>query len=136
MNTSELIYQGDFRTLATHPYSGYTIYTDAPLDNHGKAQSFSPTDLVATALAACMVTTIAIQLKSENLALEGSKLEVRKIMQSLPRKISQIAIDFWVKGEGLTDGQKASIEKIAHNCPVALSLHPELLQAVNFHYED
>ncbi|MCU0442804.1 MAG: OsmC family protein [Bacteroidia bacterium] len=136
MNTSELIYQGDLRTMATHVYSGYNIITDAPLDNHGKAQSFSPTDLVATALAACMITTIAIQLKNENLALEGSKLEVRKTMQSFPRKISKIEIDFWVKGKGLTDDQKASIEKIANHCPVALSLHPELIQSVNFYYEN
>lgn len=136
MNTSELIYQGELRTHATHPFSGYTITTDAPLDNHGKAQSFSPTDLVATALASCMVTTMAILLKNENIAFEGSKLEVRKIMQSQPRKIQKIEIDFWVKSKGLTDEQKTTIEKIAHNCPVALSLHSDLIQDVRFHYEN
>jgi putative redox protein len=136
MNTSELIYEGDLRTLATHPFSGYTLTTDAPLDNHGKAQSFSPTDLVATALASCMITTMAILLKNEHIAFEGSRLEVRKIMQSQPRKIQQITIDFWVKGKGLTTEQKSNIERIAHNCPVALSLHPDIIQDVRFYYEN
>lgn len=135
MNTSELVYQGELRTLATHVYSGTQIFTDAPLDNHGKAQSFSPTDLLATALATCIITTIAIQMKDENLKLEGSKLSVRKIMASQPRRISEVQIDIHIVDNQITYQQKERLERIAHECPVARGLHPDLKQTVLFTYE-
>jgi uncharacterized OsmC-like protein len=134
MNTSELVYQGELRTLATHVYSGTQIFTDAPLDNHGKAESFSPTDLVAVALATCIITTVAIQMREENLKLEGSKLAVRKIMASNPRRVSEIQIDIEVVDNQITYQQKERLEKIAHECPVARSLHPDIKQQLQFRY--
>ena len=130
MNTAELIYHGELRTLATHKYSGTTFFTDAPLDNHGKAQSFSPTDLVAVALASCIITTIGILMKEENLPLEGTELSVRIIMASNPRRISAIEIDITVSAAGLSISQKEKMRDIAHTCPVAKSLHPDLEQRV------
>lgn len=134
MNTSELVYLGELRTEATHVFSGNSIFTDAPLDNHGKAQYFSPTDLVATALASCIITTIAIQTKEEGIKLDGSKLAVRKIMTSNPRKIAEIQVDIRVADSELNEQQKSRLEQIAHNCPVAKSLHPDLVQTITFEY--
>ncbi len=134
MNTSELVYQGELRTLATHVYSGTQMYTDAPLDNHGKAQSFSPTDLVAVAFATCVITTIGILMKDDNLKLEESTLAVRKIMTSNPRRIAALELDVEVKDESLTGDQKKRLEDIAHNCPVAKSLHPDIEQRISFKY--
>jgi putative redox protein len=134
MNTSELVYQGELRTEATHIYSGTSIFTDAPLDNQGKAQSFSPTDLVAVALASCIITTIAILMKAENLALEGSRLSVQKIMASDPRRIAEIRIELEVADGKVTDQQKEKLARIAHECPVARSLHPDLKQTVSIRY--
>ncbi len=134
MNTSELVYQGDLRTLATHMFSGTQLYTDAPLDNHGKAQSFSPTDLVAVAFATCVITTIGILMKDENISLEGSVLAVRKIMASNPRRIDILELDLTVMDSALTENQKIKLEDIAHNCPVAKSLHPNIQQRICFKY--
>jgi putative redox protein len=135
MNTSELIDQGELRTLATHVYSGTQLFTDAPLDNQGKAQSFSPTDLVAVALASCIITTIAILLKQEQLSLEGSQLAVRKIMVSNPRRIGAIELDMTIADNQLTAEQKQKLEAIAHSCPVAKSLHPDIEQRLVFNYQ-
>src|SRR6478736_2713066 len=112
MNTSELVYQGELRTLATHVYSGTQLFTDAPLDNQGKAESFSPTDLVAVALGTCIITTIAILMKEEKLSLEGSKLAVRKIMVSGPRRIGAIEVDIEIADTQLTAEQKKKLEAI------------------------
>lgn len=135
MNTSELVYQGDLRTLATHVYSGTTIFTDAPLDNQGKAQSFSPTDLVATALASCIITTIAIALKNEPINWDGTQLNVRKIMASAPRRIAEVQIDIDLKRLKLNDNQKEKVKHIAETCPVAMSLHPDLKQSVSIVFD-
>jgi putative redox protein len=134
MNTSELVYQGELRTLATHVYSGTQLFTDAPLDNQGKAQSFSPTDLVAVALATCVITTIAILLKQEQLVLKGSKLAVRKIMVSNPRRIGAIELDIDIADTQLSIEQKQRLETIADSCPVAKSLHPNIEQRITFSY--
>lgn len=134
MNTSELVYQGELRTLATHVYSGTQMFTDAPLDNQGKAASFSPTDLVAVALATCIITTIGILMKEENLKLEGSRLAVRKIMASNPRRISEIQVDIEIVDNQITYQQKERLERIAHECPVARSLHPDIKQQLLFSY--
>jgi uncharacterized OsmC-like protein len=134
MNTSELVYEGGLRTLATHVYSGTTLFTDAPLDNQGKAQSFSPTDLVAVALATCIITTIAIRMKNEQISLEGSTLAVRKIMAAEPRRIAEIQVDIVIVDKQITHPQKEMLERIAHECPVARSLHPDLKQTIQFSY--
>jgi putative redox protein len=134
MNTSELIYQGELRTFATHVYSSTQLFTDAPLDNMGKAQSFSPTDLVAVALASCMVTTVAILMRNDEIHLEGSSLSVRKIMASNPRRIASIEIDFRVNNNMLTESLKEKLELIVHECPVAKSIHPDIEQKIVFVY--
>ncbi len=134
MNTSELVYQGALRTLATHVYSGTQLFTDAPLDNQGKAQSFSPTDLVPVALASCILTTIAILMRDETVSLEGSTIAVRKIMVSNPRRIGAIELDIEIHDKQLTADQKKKLESIAHTCPVAKSLHPEIEQRIVFKY--
>ena len=115
--TSKVVYNGDLRTTATHLRSGNTIETDAPTDNHGKGDRFSPTDLVATALASCIVTTIAILAPSIN--IEGAECSVEKIMTSSPRKIGEIivTIDFPKSGP-YTDDEKKRLEQIATSCPV------------------
>lgn len=134
MNTAEVIYQGQLRSECTHLQSGTKIMTDAPTDNFGMGAAFSPTDLVATALASCMITTVGILTRLENINLDGSKLTVKKIMEGNPRRIAQIHIDIEINNSDLSEEQKRRIEEIAHNCPVAKSLHPDLIQKVTFTY--
>jgi len=134
MNTAEVIYKGQLRSECTHLQSGTKIVTDAPTDNFGKGEAFSPTDLVAIALASCMITTVGVITRLENIILDGSKLTVKKIMESNPRRIAAIHIDIEVNNSNLTEEQKKRIEEIAQNCPVAKSLHPDLIQKVNFTY--
>lgn len=133
--TSEIIYKGELRADCKHVQSGTIIETDAPTDNKGKGARFSPTDLVATALGSCIVTTMAIKTEDWNIDLAGTKLEVTKIMNAEPRRIGEIKIDIYFP-ERLNpdDRQKIILERIAHTCPVAKSLHPDLVQTINFHY--
>jgi putative redox protein len=134
MNTSELVYEGELRTTAIHVYSGTKIFTDAPLDNQGKAQSFSPTDLVATALGCCMMTIMGIEANKQNINLEGTKISVIKIMASNPRRISKIEVKFEIPERLLTIEQKVELENLAKNCPVAKSIHAEIDQVITFVY--
>lgn len=125
--TSQIIYKGDLRTTATHLQSGSEIETDAPTDNQGKGERFSPTDLVATALGTCMVTTMAIKARTMNINLDGTKLDVTKIMVSDPRRIGKIVVHvFFPEGLVLDDKQKALLEKTARTCPVERTLHPDV----------
>ena len=134
MNTAEVIYKGQLRSECTHLQSGTKIVTDAPTDNFGKGEAFSPTDLVAIALASCMITTVGVITRLENIILDGSKLTVKKIMESNPRRIAAIHIDIEINNSNLTEEQKKRIEEIAQNCPVAKSLHPDLIQKLTFTY--
>jgi putative redox protein len=127
-------YQGQLRTQATHLASGTQILTDAPVDNHGRGEAFSPTDLACVALATCIITTIGIWAEKEHIDLKDTKLEVAKVMQAAPRLIAQIDIDIHVSNKSLNSEQKAKMEDLAHNCPVAKSLHPDLKQHIVFHY--
>ncbi len=131
--TSKVVYNGDLRTTATHIRSGNTIETDAPTDNHGKGDRFSPTDLVATALASCIVTTIAILAPSINII--GAECSIEKIMTSSPRKIGEIivTIDFPKSGP-YTDDEKKRLEQIATTCPVHQSLHPDCKRTIIFNW--
>ena len=129
--TAKVIYTGDLRTTAIHVRSGNTIETDAPVDNHGKGDRFSPTDLVATALATCIVTTIAIQAPSINIM--GAECEVEKIMTSNPRKIGEIVVTIsFPKSGPYTDEEKKRLHDIAVHCPVHQSLHPDCKRTINF----
>lgn len=130
--TSKVTYTGDLRCEAEHLQSGTKILTDAPTDNHGKGEKFSPTDLCATSLAECALTTIAI-LGKDKVNINGATCEIHKIMLSNPRRIGEIVCYFEFPGE-FSDEQKEFIESTAHNCPVALSLHPDLKQTMKFKY--
>jgi uncharacterized OsmC-like protein len=132
--TSEVLYTGQLRTECTHLKSGNKITTDAPTDNHGKGEFFSPTDLVATALASCIITTVGIVVDQGRLPQMKMRAEVQKNMVDAPRRIGSIDINLYVSGATLTDEEKQKLERIAHTCPVAKSLHPEMLQNVQFYY--
>jgi putative redox protein len=131
--TSKVIYNGELRTTATHVRSGNSIETDAPVDNHGKGERFSPTDLVATALASCIVTTIAILAPSINTI--GATCEIEKIMTANPRRIGEIVINISFPQSGpYTDEEKTRLIHIAETCPVHQTLHPDCKRTINFNW--
>jgi len=133
MITAHVTYTGDLRTKAIHVRSGSTIETDAPVDNHGKGERFSPTDLVAAALATCILTTLGIVAPTHDLDIEGAVCEATKIMVPDPRRIGEIIIHTsFPKGQLYTDKQKSLIERIANTCPVFESLHPDLKKTLTF----
>ena len=134
--TSTVTYSGELRTLATHLQSGSSIETDAPTDNQGKGARFSPTDLIGTSLAACMITTMAIRAKDLESKLIGTTAETEKIMTSNPRrKIGGINITFhWNKDSVFSEEEKSRLEDIAWTCPVKESIHPDIQLQVNFNW--
>ena len=132
MVTIDIQYQGDLRSEAVHQPSGTRLATDAPKDNQGKGESFSPTDLVATALGTCMLTVMGIAAKSMNVDLKGTKVTVQKEMVADPlRRISKLAVKISVPVE-VTEEQKLKLERAAHTCPVHKSLHPMVDIPVDF----
>ena len=130
---SKVIYEGELRTQATHLASGKTIYTDAPLDNQGKGEAFSPTDLVATALASCMLTIMGIVARRDGIMIEGAVAEVEKIMAKDPRRIGEIKIKFFFK-HTIEDKDRVKLERAARTCPVSGSLHQDLKENIDFIY--
>ncbi len=133
--TSKIIYQGQLRTQATHLYSGTIIDTDGPLDNHGLAQRFSPTDLVATALGSCMLTIMGIAGNTHNINIDNTTVSIEKIMLSEPRRIGEIVVNFTFPTDAnYTDREKLILERAALNCPVHKSLHPDMVQTINFNW--
>ena len=133
MATSKITYQGELRTTCIHLQSGTEILTDAPTDNHGKGEAFSPTDLVATALGSCMVSIMAIKTRDLDLELKDSTLEVTKIMQAEPRKIAKIVVVLNMS-IATSDKNKTILERAAMTCPVLLSLHPDIEKEVTFNW--
>ncbi len=130
--TSVVVYKGELRTQATHLRSGNQLITDAPVDNNGKGEAFSPTDLVATALASCIFTIIGIAASKRKINLNGAVAQVTKIMSSAPRKISKIIVDIQMpKNIKYTKAQEKILRKAAEACPVGRSLHPDLEQEIN-----
>ncbi len=134
MITSKIVYLGDLRTQATHLQSNETIITDAPIDNNGKGEAFSPTDLAATSLGSCAMTIMGILAKREGVEFSGSAIKITKIMSTeAPRRIAKVIVDFTMKTpESLSEEQQAKYVRAAHTCPVSLSLHPEIEQVFNF----
>lgn len=128
-------YLGDLRCECTHIASGTTIVTDAPVDNHGKGEAFSPTDLCATSLAACCMTIIGIYAQQHDVDVTGTEISITKVMSTNPRRIGKIQIVFDMPDREYSDKQKASIERCAHTCPVHLSLHPETEQEFVFNWK-
>lgn len=134
--TSTVTYSGELRTLATHLQSGSTFETDAPTDNQGKGARFSPTDLIGTSLASCMLTTMAIKAKELESRLTGATIETLKIMTSAPRKIGGIQLVFqWPAGVSFSDHERSKLEEIAWSCPVKESIHPDIKLDVNFNWQ-
>ena len=133
MITSKVSYLGGLRTEATHIQSNSTLYTDAPKDNHGKGEMFSPTDLVATALASCMISIMGIVAMKDGITpVDGATAEVTKVMYADPRRIGEIHITVKFPQKNYTDKEKKIYENAAFTCPVAKSLHPDLKQIINF----
>ena len=134
MPTIKSSYLGNLRTQAIHVLSGNALLTDAPLDNNGKGESFSPTDLVCAALGSCMVTIMGIVAEREGVSLEGLSWEITKIMQSDPRKIQEIQVEFLWSGAAFTPAMSQKLKNAARTCPVALSLDPALTQTISFNF--
>jgi len=131
--TSKVTYLGDLRTSSTHIASGSTILSDAPVDNNGKGEAFSPTDTVANALASCMLTIMGIKARDMGITLEGSIAEVTKIMQAAPRKISGITVSFSMKSDA-DEKSRTILERTAFTCPVYLSLNPDIEKDITFNW--
>ncbi|WP_298524577.1 OsmC family protein [uncultured Christiangramia sp.] len=131
--TSKVTYLGNLRTEAEHLQSGSKMITDAPVDNHGKGEAFSPTDTVATALASCMLTIMGIKANDHQMEIEGTTAEVTKVMTDKPRRISKIEINISVKGS-FKEKEKKILENAALTCPVYHSLHTDIEKLVNFTY--
>jgi len=133
--TSTVIYEGDLRTVATHLQSGSIIETDAPLDNQGKAQRFSPSDLVATALGSCMMTIMGIKARDMQVNLRGLKIDIQKIMKADPRRIGGINLTFHFPNSlEIGDKERLILERAAHTCPVIYSIHPDIDVKVIFNW--
>jgi putative redox protein len=134
MPTLTAVYKGDLRTEATHVLSGNTVFTDAPLDNNGKGEAFSPTDLLCASLNSCMMTLMGILARREGIRLEGLTSEVIKIMDQNPRKVKEIQIVFTHPHLVATDVQKEKLIRAAMTCPVGLSLSDSLKQTIEFKF--
>ncbi|MCH7397589.1 OsmC family protein [Belliella sp. DSM 107340] len=134
MPTLKSSYLGNLRTQMKHLQSGTEVITDAPVDNNGKGEAFSPTDLVAAALGSCMVTIMGIVAEREGVELSGMTWEVTKIMQAQPRKISEIIVDFEWDAGTIDEKIIQKLKNAAKTCPVALSLDPNISQTINFNF--
>ena len=132
-NQIEIVYEGDLRTKAIHLASGSQILTDAPIDNQGKGEKFSPTDLVATALGSCMLTIMGITANVQNIDIAGTKVRVEKLMGKDPRKISQINIEV-IFSTIISDKHKIILERAANHCPVAKTLEGNIEENIKFIY--
>lgn len=132
--TSKITYLGNLRTSSEHIQSGTTILTDAPLDNHGKGEAFSPTDLVANALGSCIMTIMAIKARDMNVIMDGSTAAVTKTMQVEPRRIAKIEVIINMVGD-FDQKTKLILERTAMTCPVHMSLHADVKQEVVFNWE-
>lgn len=130
---STVKYLGNLRTECTHLASGSVIYTDAPVDNMGKGELFSPTDLCATMLSACASTIMGIYAQAHDVDIEGMVAEVTKVMSTdKPRRIARVDVVFTMPDKGYTEAQKKSLERAALTCPVHFSLHPDIQQNFEF----
>ena len=133
MSRANIVYQNNLRTEAEHIASGEKIITDAPVDNNGKGEAFSPTDLVATALGACMITIMAISANKYGIDMSGTNASVKKIMGSDPRRISEISIEINMN-KNIEEKDRKRLERSALTCPVHKSLHPDLEKKIRFIY--
>lgn len=135
--TSKIIYQGDLRTEMTHLQSETVVETDAPVDNNGKGERFSPTDLVASALGSCMLTIMGIAAKTHSINIQGTEMEITKVMTEAPRKIGEIIVNVNVKGQdSYLQKERAILENAALTCPVFLSLSEDTKKTIEFYWSN
>jgi len=133
VNKFEIKYQGNLRTIATHLDSGSEISTDAPKDNHGLGQTFSPTDMVCSALASCILTIMAIAVEKNNVDIKGTTAMVKKTMGNNPRRIAKIEIDIVFQKE-YDSKTRTILERAAYNCPVHHTLSETVEKNISFTY--
>ena len=133
MSKANIIYKNNLRTEAEHIASGEKIITDAPIDNNGKGEAFSPTDLVAAALGSCMITIMGIVAEKHGIDISGTNAKVKKEMSSNPRRISEIIVDINM-GKNIDKKDRKRLEKAVLACPVHKSLHPDMAKKIQFHY--
>lgn len=134
MTTSTIEYLGELRTRITHTRSGQQFFTDAPPDNLGKGEAISPTDLLATSLGACAVTIIGIAANAHGFNIDGTKINITKIMAAAPRRVSEVVVEFYFPKNDYTEKQKTIIRQSALTCPVFQSLHPDLKKNLEFYF--
>lgn len=134
MTTIKTTYLGDLRTENIHLQSGSKIVTDAPTDNRGKGEGFSPTDLLATALGNCIMTIMGIKAMDHGIDLTGTEIEITKIMADAPRRVSEVIMEFNFPKKGYSEEDKHLIESVAGISPVPLSVHPDLKQTIKFYW--
>ena len=132
--TATVTYESNLRTTCLHLQSGSAIETDAPTDNKGKGERFSPTDLIATGLGACMITTMGIKAQSMDIALDGAMVEVTKVMVSDPRRIGKIIAHVTMPALNLDEKTIEILERVARTCPVERSLHPDVELDIQFNW--
>lgn len=132
--TSQVSYLGHLRTSSKHLQSGSIIISDAPTDNHGKGEAFSPTDTIANGLATCILTTMGIKADTMNIDLTGSTADVTKYMAVEPRRIAKIEIVFHM-AVSVDEKTKTILERIAYTCPVYYSLHPDIEKPITFNWK-
>ncbi|MGV3508401.1 MAG: OsmC family protein [Sphingobacteriaceae bacterium] len=133
--TSTISYLGDLRTEATHIRSGEKIITDAPVDNKGKGEAFSPTDLLATSLGVCMITVMGIAARDRNINMDGTTCSITKVMAADPRRVGEIHAEISFP-YAFNEKERAVLEHAAKTCPVFYSLHPDIKKIISFKYQD
>lgn len=134
MDTAKINYLGGLRNEATHLRSGQVIVTDAPTDNKGRGEAFSPTDLLCTSLATCMMSLMGIAAQEKGMTLTGLQARVVKHMATSPRRVSKVEVHLELDGGPLSDRERTILEHAARTCPVALSLHQDIEQDLHFQY--
>ena len=132
--TATVTYESNLRTTCLHLQSGSVFETDAPTDNKGKGERFSPTDLIATGLGACLITTMGIKAESMNIQLDGAKVEVTKVMVSDPRRIGKIIVHATMPALNLDEKTIEILERVGRTCPVERSLHPDVELDIQFNW--
>lgn len=134
MATSKITYTGDLRTSSVHLKSGIEIITDAPVDNQGKGEAFSPTDLLATSLGNCLLTIVGIAARTHGFNIDGTTAEITKIMGENPRRVTEIIVNLQFPANNYSEKEKQIIEHSARTCPVSYSLHPDIKQDLTFSF--
>lgn len=134
METIRTTYIGGLRTEATHVKSGNTLITDAPVDNQGKGEAFSPTDLLCTSLASCALTIMGIAARTHNIDMDGTQVRTTKIMGDNPRRVAEIILEFDFPKKDYTEKERKIVEHAANTCPVMLSLSPDVKKELRFNY--